>query len=113
MLVVLDPQVAPMWAKAHGISTASMAELAEHPAIVGEVRRALTVANTHLSRIEQFKRFTILPDEWSPESDELTPTMKLKRRVINTKYKDQVDAMYGDPPGGNSVDADHNGSSDR
>jgi long-chain acyl-CoA synthetase len=113
VLVVLDPQVAPMWGKAHGISTASMAELAEHPAIVGEVRRALTVANTHLSRIEQFKRFTILPDEWSPESDELTPTMKLKRRVINTKYKDQVDAMYGDPPGGNSVDADHNGSSDR
>jgi len=113
VLVVLDPQVAPIWGKAHGIASASMAELAEHPATVAEVRRALTVANTHLSRIEQFKRFTILPDEWSPESDELTPTMKLKRRVINAKYKDKVDAMYADPPGGHSVDADHNGSSDR
>jgi long-chain acyl-CoA synthetase len=110
VLVVLDPQVAPMWAKAHGVASSSLAELAEHPSTIAEVRRALTVANTHLSRIEQFKRFTILPDEWSPESEELTPTMKLKRRVIHTKYKDQVDAMYADPPGGHSVDAEHNGS---
>jgi long-chain acyl-CoA synthetase len=110
VLVVLDPQVAPMWAKAHGITSVSMADLAEHPSTIAEVRRALTVANTHLSRIEQFKRFTILPTEWSPESEELTPTMKLKRRVIHEKYKDQVEAMYADPPGGHSVDADHNGS---
>jgi long-chain acyl-CoA synthetase len=110
VLVVLDPQVAPLWGKAHGITSSSMTELAEHPATIAEVRRALTVANTHLSRIEQFKRFTILPDEWSPESEELTPTMKLKRRVIHTKYKDQIDAMYAEQPGGHSVDADHNGS---
>jgi long-chain acyl-CoA synthetase len=109
-LVVLDPQVAPLWGKAHGIAASSMAEIAEHPSTIAEVRRALTIANTHLSRIEQFKRFTILPAEWTPESDELTPTMKLKRRVINAKYKDQVDAMYADPPGGHSVDAEHNGS---
>ena len=104
VLVVLDPQVAPMWAKAHGIPEASPAELAEHPLIIEEVRRALTVANTHLSRVEQFKRFTILPSEWSPESEELTPTMKLKRRVIHSKYKPQIEAMYGDPAGGHSVD---------
>jgi long-chain acyl-CoA synthetase len=104
VLVVLDPQVAPMWAKAHGMPTASMAELAEHPLVVEEVRRALTVANTHLSRVEQFKRFTILPGEWTPESEELTPTMKLKRRVIHTKYQPQIEAMYSDPPGGHSVD---------
>ena len=110
VLVVLDPQVAPMWAKARGIESSSMAELVEHPSTIAEVRRALTVANTHLSRIEQFKRFTILPNEWSPESEELTPTMKLKRRVIHTKYKDQVEAMYAEPPGGHSVDPEHNGS---
>jgi long-chain acyl-CoA synthetase len=110
VLVVLDPQVAPLWGKAHGIASSSMAELVEHPATIGEVRRALTVANTHLSRIEQFKRFTILPDEWSPESEELTPTMKLKRRVIHTKYKDQIEAMYAEPAGGHSVEADRNGS---
>ena len=105
VLVVLDPQVAPGWAKARGIEAASMAELAGHPLIVEEIRRALSVANTHLSRIEQFKRFTILPAEWSPESEELTPTMKLKRRVINSKYAPQIEAMYADPPGGHAVDA--------
>ncbi len=104
VLVVLDPQVAPAWAKAHGLPAAPMAELADHAAIVDEVRRALTVANSHLSRVEQFKRFTILPSEWSPESEELTPTMKLKRRVIHTKYQAQIDAMYAEPPGGHSVD---------
>jgi len=107
VLVVLDPQVAPMWAKAHGIEGASTAQLAEDPAVVSEVRRALQQANTHLSRVEQFKRFTILPGEWSPESEELTPTMKLKRRVINTKYSPQIEAMYGDDPGGHDVDGEH------
>jgi long-chain acyl-CoA synthetase len=104
VLVVLDPQVAPMWAKAHGMPSATMAELSEHPLVIEEVRRALTLANTHLSRVEQFKRFTILPGEWTPESEELTPTMKLKRRVIHAKYKPQIEAMYADPAGGHSVD---------
>lgn len=104
VLVVLDPQVAPAWAKAHGLAATSMAELAEQHQVIDEVRRALSVANSHLSRVEQFKRFTILPTEWSPESEELTPTMKLKRRVINTKYQGQIDAMYAIPPGGHAVD---------
>jgi len=104
VLVVLDPQVAPMWAKAHGIASATLADLAENPLVIEEVRRALTVGNTHLSRVEQFKRFTILSGEWTPESEELTPTMKLRRRVIHNKYQAQIDAMYGEPPGGHSVD---------
>jgi long-chain acyl-CoA synthetase len=104
VLVVLDPQVAPAWAKGRGVDALSMAELSEHPAVVDEIRRALTVANTHLSRVEQFKRFTVLPTEWSPESEELTPTMKLKRRVIHNKYQPQIDAMYATPPGGHAVD---------
>jgi long-chain acyl-CoA synthetase len=104
VLVVLDPQVAPLWAKAHGIATESLAELAAQPQVVDEVRRSLTVANSHLSRVEQFKRFTILPAEWSPESEELTPTMKLKRRVIHSKYGPQIEAMYAAAPGGYTVD---------
>jgi long-chain acyl-CoA synthetase len=104
VLVVLDPQVAPAWAKARGIDAATMTELAEDPAVIAEVRRALTAGNAHLSRVEQFKRFTILPTEWSPESEELTPTMKLKRRVIYSKYTPQIEAMYANPPGGHAVD---------
>jgi long-chain acyl-CoA synthetase len=110
VLLVLDPQVAPAWAKARGISATSMGELAEHPSVVDEVRRALTQANTHISRVEQFKRFTILPTEWSPESEELTPTMKLKRRVIHSKYQPQIEAMYAEPPGGHSVDPQREGA---
>jgi len=104
VLVVLDPQVTPAWAKARGIAGTTMAELAEDPAVIAEVRRALSAGNAHLSRIEQFKRFTILPTEWSPESEELTPTMKLKRRVIYSKYSPQIEAMYATPPGGHAVD---------
>jgi len=104
VLVVLDPQVAPAWAKARGVGVSSMAELADDRVVVDEVRRALMDANSHLSRVEQFKRFTILPAEWSPESEELTPTMKLKRRVIHSKYQAQIDAMYATPPGGHAVD---------
>ena len=107
VLVVLDPQVAPLWAKSQGIETLSLAELSHHPATIAEVRRALTIANTHLSRVEQFKRFTILGTEWSPESEELTPTMKLKRRVIESKYRPEIEAMYGDPAGGHAVDPDY------
>ncbi len=106
VLVVLDPQIAPAWAKARGVEAQSTAQLADDPSVVSEVRRALQQANTHLSRVEQFKRFTILPDEWSPESEELTPTMKLKRRVINSKYGPQIEAMYSDQPGGHDVDGD-------
>jgi long-chain acyl-CoA synthetase len=100
VLLVLDPQVAPAWAKARGIPATSMAELAEHPAVVDEVRRALTQANTHISRVEQFKRFTILPTEWSPESEELTPTMKLKRRVIAERYAKIIEELYAEAPHG-------------
>ncbi|HKV88516.1 MAG TPA: AMP-dependent synthetase/ligase [Candidatus Dormibacteraeota bacterium] len=106
VLLVLDPQVAPAWAKARGIGASSIRELAEEEAVVEEIRRALTVANSHLSRVEQFKRFTILPAEWSPESEELTPTLKLKRRVIHSRYQPQIDAMYSHPPGGHAVDAE-------
>jgi long-chain acyl-CoA synthetase len=109
VLVVLDPQVAPLWAKAQGIEAVSPADLADAPATIAEVRRALTIANTHLSRVESFKRFTILPTEWSPESEELTPTMKLKRRVIESKYRPQIEAMYATPPGGHAVDPDYDG----
>ncbi len=107
VLVVLDPQVAPLWAKKQGIEASSMAALVDDAATIAEVRRALTIANTHLSRVEGFKRFTILPAEWSPESEELTPTMKLKRRVIESKYKPQIEAMYADPAGGHPVDPDY------
>ena len=104
-LLVLDSEVAPVWAKAHGIAAVTSAELAEHPLVVAEVRRAVEEANSHLSRIEQVKRFTILPTEWTAESEELTPTLKLKRRVIRQKYAREIDGMYAEEPTGHEVTA--------
>jgi long-chain acyl-CoA synthetase len=79
-LIVLDPDVAPAWAKSQGIKAASLAELAAHPDVRAEIERCVAEANARFSEVEKIKRFTILPAEWLPDSEELTPTMKLKRR---------------------------------
>jgi len=64
------------------------------PAVVTAVQREVDLANTQLSRVEQVKRFTLLPGEWLPGGDELTPTMKLKRRPITDKYAGVIAALY-------------------
>ena len=93
-LVVLDPEVAPAWAKQHGIETTDLAELARHPEVYAEIERSVEEANQRFSQVERVKKFTILPEEWMPDSEELTPTMKLKRRGINSKYAEQIEAIY-------------------
>ena len=93
-LVVLDSEVAPAWATAQGISTTSLADLANESLVVAEVAREVAAANERFSNVEQIKQFTVLADEWLPDSEELTPTMKLKRRGIHAKYAAQIDGMY-------------------
>jgi long-subunit acyl-CoA synthetase (AMP-forming) len=58
------------------------------------VQEAVEEANSHMARVEQIKKFKVVPGEWSPGGDELTPTMKLKRKPIATKYHAEIDAMY-------------------
>jgi long-chain acyl-CoA synthetase len=94
-LLVLDAEMAPVWAKRHGIEAASAAELSRSPEVLAEVQRAVDAANEHLARVEQVKRFTVLPAEWTPESGELTPTLKMRRRVIVERYGAEIEAMYG------------------
>src|SRR6266540_3411327 len=77
-LVVLDHEVVAGWAGQHGIADASPAALAEHPLVVEEVAHAVAAANQRLAQVEQIKQFKILPAEWTAESEELTPTLKLK-----------------------------------
>jgi len=93
-LVVLDPEVAPAWAKAQGIEGGTLGELARHPDVRAEVERIVAEANKHFNQVEQVKRFTLLGEEWLPDSEELTPTMKLKRRGVLTKYAEEIDALY-------------------
>jgi long-chain acyl-CoA synthetase len=93
-ILTLDSAVAPVWAQAHGISGASLAELAAHPAVLAEVGAAVETANARLARVQQIKYWELLPVEWTAESEELTPTFKLKRRVVHAKYADVIDALY-------------------
>jgi long-chain acyl-CoA synthetase len=66
----------------------------DDPAIAAEVEQAVEAANKRLSRVEQIKRFKIIPGEWLPGGEELTPTMKLKRRPIERKYEAEIEALY-------------------
>jgi len=59
-----------------------------------EIQKAVDETNRHVSNVEGVKRFTILPGDWTAETEELTPTLKLKRRVISQKYADQIEDMY-------------------
>jgi long-chain acyl-CoA synthetase len=95
-LLTLDGDVAPAWARARGIDASSLAELAEQPAVLEAVGGAVAAANERLARVQQVKRWRLLPVEWTAESEELTPTLKLKRRVVHAKYADVIDALYAD-----------------
>ena len=66
----------------------------EDPVVLEEVQRNVDEANKRFARVEQIKKFTLLGEEWLPDSDELTPTMKLKRRPIDEKYGAEIDALY-------------------
>jgi long-chain acyl-CoA synthetase len=81
----------------------SIDELANDPEVVAEVGRGVAEANERLSRVEQPRRIWVLDEDWLPDSDVLTPTMKLKRRGILARYGEQVDAMYAG--GGTEISA--------
>ncbi|GAA2885396.1 AMP-dependent synthetase/ligase [Nonomuraea rubra] len=96
-VLTLDAEVAPGWAQARGITFGSLAELAEHPDVLAEVDAAVTAANAKLARVQQVKKWALLGVEWTAETEELTPSLKLKRRIIHTKYADIIEGLYGEP----------------
>jgi len=93
-LIVLDADFAPQWASGQGIEASTLEKLAHDEWMHAAVKKAIEQANEHLSRVEQIKSFTIVPGDWLPGGDELTTTMKLKRRPIEAKYQAEIDAMY-------------------
>ena len=94
-LIVLDPEVAPAWFAERGIEVGSLAELAGDERAQAELQRAVEDVMTRFSNAERVKKVALLADEWEPDSEELTPTSKLKRRSILAKYGDRIDALYG------------------
>ena len=94
MVIGLDGEEAPEWAAAHGIDYTDLASFSELPEVQDEISRAVKEANEAVSHAEQVKKWIVVPDEWTPESGEVTPSLKLKRHVVLEKYADEIDAMY-------------------
>jgi len=63
--------------------------------VLAEIERGVAEANSHLARVEQVRRFRVLPNEWTAETGELTPTLKRRRRVIADRYAEEIDQLYG------------------
>jgi long-subunit acyl-CoA synthetase (AMP-forming) len=93
-LIVLDSDYAPQWASGQGLEGSPLEDLATDPRAIETVQLGVDEANKHLARVEQIKEFKIVPGDWLPGGDELTPTMKLKRRPIADKYAELIDEMY-------------------
>jgi long-chain acyl-CoA synthetase len=93
-LIVLEPDSTKAFATQHGITHDSLEGLAADERVLAEVAAGIERANATLSRVEQIKKHAVLPVEWIPGGDELTPTLKLKRKPIVAKYADVIEAMY-------------------
>jgi long-subunit acyl-CoA synthetase (AMP-forming) len=93
-LVVLDPDYAPVWAAQNGLEGKSVEELASEDKTQEAIQEAVNAANEKMARVEQIKKFKILQAEWQPGGDELTPTMKLKRKPISEKYSKEIEDLY-------------------
>ncbi|KKC04739.1 fatty acid--CoA ligase FadD11 [Mycobacterium nebraskense] len=93
-LMVFDAESVAPYAAQHGLADASPAALAAHPDVIARIAAGVAEGNAKLSRVEQIKRFRILPSLWEPGGDEITLTMKLKRKPIMTKYASEIEELY-------------------
>lgn len=92
-LIVLDPETTLAWAQQNDLP-ADLSVLAQHPKVQSVVQGYIDEVNQGLSQVERIKKFTIVPHEWTIDSGELTPTMKMKRRVVHEKYANLIEQMY-------------------
>jgi long-chain acyl-CoA synthetase len=93
-LIVLDADYVPQWAAKQGIEDTSLDALSRNEKVRAAVEEEIKQANTKLARVEQVKKFHIVAGDWEPGGDELTPTMKLKRKPIAEKYSEEIEALY-------------------
>jgi long-chain acyl-CoA synthetase len=92
-LITLDEEEIVPWAEKQGLAT-DMASLSKDPKVIELIQAELDRANAKYAQVEQIKKFTILDHDLSQESGELTPTLKVKRNVVNEKYASLFDSMY-------------------
>jgi long-chain acyl-CoA synthetase len=93
-LITLDPEAIVPWAGQQGIENTDMASLVKNEQVRALVQEAVDTVNSKVARVEEVKKFTILPHDLTQETGELTPTLKVKRNVVYDKYADVLDALY-------------------
>jgi len=98
-LLVFDADSVGPYAERHALADASPEALAAHPEVLAQISAGVADGNAKLSRVEQIKRFRVLPALWEPGGEEITQTMKLKRRPIMAKYAEQIEELYAAEPG--------------
>jgi len=94
MIIAIDHEEAPAWAEANGLVYQDLATFSKLAEVKTEIERAIDEANDTVSSVEQVKRWIIVPDEWTPDSGEVTPSLKLKRKVVLDKYADEIETLY-------------------
>jgi len=96
--VLISPNFAALesWAKQNGVATGDHAAMVKDPKVQKMYEDIVAKINANLAHFESIKKVGVVPDEWSVEGGEMTPSMKLKRRIITEKYKDQIAAFYKD-----------------
>jgi long-chain acyl-CoA synthetase len=94
MLIAIDHEEAPAWAQSNGLEYLDLASFSQLPEVKAEIERAVKEINETVSPVEQVKKWIIVPDEWTPDSGEVTPSLKLKRRVVVDKYADEIERLY-------------------
>lgn len=95
-LITIDPEAFPGWKQSTGKpADATVSDLADDPDLRAEIQAAVDEANKTVSHAEAIKKFRILPSDFSEESGEMTPTLKVKRNVVVDKYAHDIAAIYG------------------
>ena len=96
--VLISPNLAALksWATGHGIQTSDASSLVKDPKVIQAYQEIVDRVNKELANYESIKRMCVVSDEWTVETDELTPSMKLKRRVVEKKYEREIAAFYAD-----------------
>jgi long-chain acyl-CoA synthetase len=94
-LITLNPEELVKFTREHGIIATDPAVVVKHPTVVERVARIVEEKNTQLQSYAKIKKFAILPDDFTQEGGELTPTLKVKRKVVADKYREMLDKLYG------------------
>ena len=93
-LITIDPEDFPRWAKENGKEGHKVADLVDDPTLRATIQEAIDGANRAVSKAESIRKFVILPDDFSIETGELTPTLKVKRNVVQEKYGEAIEQLY-------------------